>query len=289
MAASHSTSLAPAKPALVSTLTRFERYLFARRGLSQVTVHDYVSAVRRLAPLLGLAPTADAIEWHIEQMHKAGASYSHIVNTSLAIEAYCAFLGRPIKLGRPRKPKRLVRGVLNEAEVTLLIHAARTLREKAMIAVVAYAGLRNRELGRLRNSDVNLSGRYLFVRGTKPQKDRHANIAAPCAAVLAEYMRERGGGPDDLLFVCLRSGKPYVQQNLRKLIRTTAKRAGLAKRVYPHLLRHALATNMLRRGAHLLAIKEQLGHAFVETTMIYVHSDPELTQQHYQMYAPSYL
>ncbi len=289
MAASHSTCPAPGKPALASTLTRFERYLFARRGLSAVTVHDYVSAVRRVAPLVGLSPTVGAIERHIEQMHKAGASYSHIVNTSLAIEAYCAFLGRPIKLGRPRKPRRLVRGTLSESEVTLLIHAARSLREKAMIAVVAYAGLRNRELGRLRNSDVNLSGRYLFIRGTKPQKDRHANIAAPCAAVLGEYMRERGGEPNDLLFVCLRSGKPYVQQNLRKLIRTTAKRAGLGKRVYPHLLRHSLATNLLHRGAHLLAIKDQLGHAFVETTMIYVHSDPELTQQHYQMYAPSYL
>jgi integrase/recombinase XerD len=289
MAATHSTSPAPAKPALASTLSRFERYLFARRGLGTVTVHDYVSAVRRLTPALGLAPTVGAIERHIEQMHKAGASYSHIVNTSLAIEAYCAFLGRPIKLGRPRKPKRLVRGTLSEAEVTLLIHAARTLREKAVIAVIAYAGLRNRELGRLRNSDVNLSGRYLFVRGTKPQKDRHANIAAPCAAVLGEYMRERGGGPDDLLFVCLRSGRIYAPQNVRKLIRTTAKRAGLAKRVYPHLLRHSLARNLLHRGAHLLAIKDQLGHAFIETTMIYVHSDPELTQQHYQMYAPSYL
>jgi integrase/recombinase XerD len=289
MAATHSTSPAPAKPALASTLSRFERYLFARRGLGAVTVHDYVSAVRRLAPKLGLAPTVGAIERYIEQMHKVGASYSHIVNTSLAIEAYCTFLGRPIKLGRPRKPKRLVRGTLSEAEVTLLIHAARTLRERAMIAVIAYAGLRNRELGRLRNSDVNLSGRYLFVRGTKPQKDRHANIAAPCAAVLGEYMRERGGAPDDLLFVCLRSGRVYAPQNVRKLIRTTAKRAGLAKRVYPHLLRHSLARNLLHRGAHLLAIKDQLGHAFIETTMIYVHSDPELTQQHYQMYAPSYL
>ena len=289
MAASHSISPPPAKPALASPLTRFERYLFARRGLSAVTVHDYVSAVRRLVPSLGLAPTVSAIERHIQQMYKAGASYSHIVNTSLAIEAYCAFRERPIKLGRPRKPKRLVRGTLSEAEVTLLIHAARTLRERAMIAVVAYAGIRNRELGRLRIADVNLSGRFLFVRGTKPQKDRHAHIAGPCAAVLAEYMRERCGNPGDLLFVCLRSGKPYAQQNLRKLVRVTAKRAGLAKRVYPHLLRHSLASALLHRGAHLLAIKDQLGHAFIETTMIYVHSDPELTQQHYQMYAPSYL
>lgn len=53
--------------------------------------------------------------------------------------------------------------------------------------------------------------------------------------------------------------------------------------------RHSLATNLLHHGAHLLAIKEQLGHAFVETTMIYVHSGPKHTKLQYRMYAPSYL
>jgi len=48
---------------------------------------------------------------------------------------------------------------------------------------------------------------------------------------LAEYLRERGGQPSDLVFVCFRSGKPYSQQNLRKMIRTAAKRADLKKRV----------------------------------------------------------
>ena len=107
--------------------------------------------------------------------------------------------------------------------------------------------------------------------------------------LLAEYMRERGGKPGDSLFVCLRSGRPYAQQNLRKMVRTTARRANLKKRIYPHLLRHSLATNLLHRGAHPLAIKEQLGHAFVETTMIYIHSAPEHTQLQYRMYALSYL
>lgn len=267
----------------------FERYLYARRGLSEVTVHNQVSAIRRLAPKIGIKPTPRAIDKYIESIHKNGASYSHITNTCVAIESYCAFLRQPIKLGRPAKPKRLVHGTLTEAEVTLLIHAARTLREKSMIAVLAYGGLRNRELGRLRICDVNLGNGYLFVRATKPQKERNAHIAPACVSVLAEYLRERGGQPNDLLFVTLRGGKRYEQQCLRKMIRAAAKRAGLAKRVYPHLLRHSLATNMLRRGAHLLAIKDQLGHVFVETTMIYIHSDPSLTEQHYKMYAPSYL
>jgi integrase/recombinase XerD len=271
------------------TLVRFARHLHARRGLCEVTVHNYVSAIRRLAPLIGIKPTPKAIEQHIERMHKSGASYSHIVNTSIALESYCAFAGRPIKLGRPRKPRHLVRGTLSEAEITLLIAAARTLRDRAMIATLAYAGLRNRELCRLRIRDVDLAGQTLHVQATKTQKDRYTHIAAPCVSVLAEYMRERGGQVSDMLFVCLRSGRPYRQQNLRKTIRTAARRAHLKKRVYPHLLRHSLATNLLHRGAHLLAIKEQLGHAFVETTMIYVHSSPEHTQLQYRMHAPSYL
>jgi integrase/recombinase XerD len=270
-------------------LGRFARYLYARRGLSEVTVQNYVSAIRRLAPVIGLEPPAKAIEQHIEQMHKAGASYSHIVNTSIALEAYCAFCGHPVRLGRPKKPRHLVCGTLSEAEITLLIAAAQSLRERAMIATLAYAGLRNKELCRLRIRDVDLGGQTLHIEATKTQKDRYAHIAAPCVSLLAEYLRERRGRPGDFLFVCLRSGRPYAQQNLRKTIRTAAQRAGITKRVYPHLLRHSLATNLLHRGAHLLAIKEQLGHAFVETTMIYVHSNPDHTRMQYRMFAPSYL
>ena len=272
-----------------STIARFARHLHARRGLSEITVQNYVSAIRRLVSVIGIQPTSRSIEQHIERMHKTGASYSHIVNTSIALEAYCAFVGRPIKLGRPKKPRHLVRGTLSEAEITLLIAAGRSLRERAIMATLAYGGLRNRELCRLRIRDVDLGSQTLHVQATKTQKDRYTHIAAPCVNLLAEYLRERGGQPADLLFVCLRSGRPYVQQNLRKMIRTAAKRASLAKRVYPHLLRHSLATNLFHRGAHLLAIKEQLGHAFVETTMIYVHSSPEHTQLQYRLHAPSYL
>ena len=97
------------------------------------------------------------------------------------------------------------------------------------------------------------------MRATKTRKDRYTHSAASCASLLAEYMRERGGHAGDMLLVCLRSGKPYRQQNLRKTIRTAARRAHLKKRVYPHLLRQSLATNLIHRGAHLLAIKEQFG------------------------------
>ena len=93
------------------------------------------------------------------------------------------------------------------------------------------------------------------------------------------YLRERSGQAHELLFVTVRGQRPYAPQVLRKLIRAAAKRAKITKRVYPHLLRHSLATNMLNRGANILMIKDQLGHAFVETTMIYLHAARERIQK----------
>lgn len=113
--------------------------------------------------MISLKPMPKAIELHIHRMHKSGASYYYIVNTSIAFEAYCAFVGRPIRLARAKRPRHLVRGTMSEAEIALLIAAARTLRDRAMIATLAYAGLRNRELCRLRIGDVDLAGQTLHV------------------------------------------------------------------------------------------------------------------------------
>lgn len=103
-------------------------------------------------------------------------------------------MGWPIKLGHPKEPRHLVHGTLSEAEITLLIAAARTVREWAMIATLAYAGLHNRVLCRLHIHDVDLSGQTLHVQATNTQKDRYAHIAAQYVSVLAEYMRERAAG-----------------------------------------------------------------------------------------------
>jgi integrase/recombinase XerD len=283
MADTHSTET------LSSVLSDFSRYLYARRGLGDITVSNHINCIRRLAPTLGVAPTIEEVEQYIMNMRKSGASYSHVVNTSVSIERYMEFRGTPITLGRPRKPRRLIRGTLSEAEITLMIAAAKNLREKAILSLLAYSGIRNRELCNLRIGDIDVAHQVLQVHATKTEKDRTVAISGSCIALLIDYLRERGGNPDDLLFVTIRHGDPYQPQVLRKLVRKLAARAGIHKRAYPHLLRHSLATNLLNRGANLVAIKEQLGHVFVDTTMIYVHSAPERMQMEYRMFAPSYM
>ena len=286
MAAAHSTVCdSTCNP----NLSGFARHLYTQLGLGDVTVRNYLSCIRRLEPLLSLQPTAEACEDHLAAMRRRGASYSHQVNTAIALERYMSFLGTPVTLKRPKKPRRLVRGTLSEAEVTLWINAAKNLREKAILSLLAFSGLRNKELCRLTIEDVDIANQRITVRDGKGHKDRDAAIAPSCVTVLLEYLRERNGQPHEPLFVTVRHHTSYHPQDLRKLVRQSAARAGLHKRVFPYLLRHSLATNLLHRGAHLLAIKDQLGHAYVETTMIYLHSDPARMQMQYRMFAPSYL
>lgn len=62
--------------------------------------------------------------------------------------------------------------------------------------------------------------------------------------------------------------------DLRKMVRVLARRAKIGKRVFAHLFRHSLATNLLNRGVSLIMIKDQLGHAFIDSNLRYLHAIP---------------
>lgn len=74
----------------------------------------------------------------------------------------------------------------------------------------------------------------------------------------------------------------------QKNSQTSRKKRGIKKRVYPHLLRHSLATNLLKRGCGLIGIKEQLGHAHLRTTEEYIHSLKAVARQEYDKALPEY-
>lgn len=68
-----------------------------------------------------------------------------------------------------------------------------------------------------------------------------------------------------------------------------AEGAGIRKRVCPHLLRHSLATNLMHSGTGILAIKQQMGHGHLTTTMRYLHGDPERLKQEFLVHVLDYL
>ena len=149
------------------------------------------------------------------------------------------------------------------------------LRDRAFIELLYATGLRVTELVSLGTTSLNLDAGYLTTLG-KGSKERLVPIGDEAVAWVARYLRE--GRPQLLrgraatrLFVNARGGSALSRLGVWKILKEYGLRAGLGRRLSPHVLRHSFATHLLDRGADLRAIQMMLGHSDLSTTQIYTH------------------
>jgi integrase/recombinase XerD len=267
----------------------FEQFLTVSRGLSDVTIQGYVSSVRRMEKTLGEEPTHEQLNQYIYSLYASGCSYAHKTNTALSLERWTEYKGYPIRFGRQKKPRQIMKETLTEAEVSRLIFSAgKNMRDKAMITLLAYSGCRNKELCNIKVKDFDFGRNTVRIIRGKGSKDGLVNISSDCTNILLEYIHKYSRLPDDFLFETYQKNQ-MTMGAVRKQIRVIAKRAGINKRVYPHLLRHTLAANLLIRGASIMLIKQQLRHTAFETTLCYVNSIVFGEKNQYDKFAPSYI
>ena len=264
----------------------FEQFLTVSRGLQPVTISNYVGSVRRMKKCLGDNPTHEQLNQYVHELYSSDKSYSHKTNTALGLERWAEYQECPIKFGRQRKPRQIVKDTLTEAEVTKLIFSANGVRNKAVIALLAYSGCRNKELCNIQVSDFDANRNTIRIIKGKGMREGLVNISPSCSGILSEYVRLYQ--PSDFLFNT-QQGKQMTMWAVRKLIKVTAQRAGIMKRVYPHLLRHTLAANLLLRGANIVLIKQQLRHCHLETTLCYINSIVFGEINQYEKFCPSYI
>ena len=155
------------------------------------------------------------------------------------------------------------------------VATARGLRDRAFIELLYATGLRVSELVSLGTANLNLEAGYLTTKG-KGAKERLVPIGDEAAAWVARYLHE--GRPNLLrgraatrLFVNARGGSGLSRLGVWKILKAYGTRAGMGRRLSPHVLRHSFATHLLERGADLRAIQMMLGHADLSTTQIYTH------------------
>jgi len=259
-------------------------------SLSKTTIEGYRRSLRMALRQIGSCmPSVDEVRRYMLGLRENGYSPSHVNNTSLALEKYMGFIGREIKLPRVKRAKSIVNDILTEGEIARMLAATKNSREKVIIAILAYSGIRNRELCNLRVGDVDMDNGILRVIGGKGGKNRLAYIPRECVKLISDYLKDYPREEDDYLITTLVNGQQYGGGDLRKLVRTIAGRVGIAKRVYPHLFRHSLACNLLARGASLMTIQMLLGHEHLQSTLIYVRSTPQRVQNEYVYFVPSYL
>lgn len=267
----------------------FEQFLIVRKGLQPVTVEGYVGSYRRMSKVLGDYPEKEQVEKYIFSIYTSGYSYAHKLNTMLGIEKYMEFIGRPIRFGRQKKPRPIIKNTLTEAEITTMIFNCQDIRQKALISLLAYSGIRNLELCKLKVGDVLITQNAIRVINGKGLKDGISQIAPECTEILIRYLNEFSREQDSFFFTTLQKKNRLATGDVRKWVKVIAKRACIGKRVFPHLLRASMTSNMLLRGADIISLKNQLRHAWLETTLSYANSIVFVEKNQYQKFCPSYI
>lgn len=270
-------------------MKEFEMFLVARVGLMPITVKGYLGSVKRIIRVIGENPDNYTLEKYVSDLYTSDYSYNHKINTVLALEKYLQFIGRPTKFGRQRKPKPIIKDTLTEAEVSRLIFSSKNSREKAMIILLAYSGIRNLELCNLKVKNCLLNQNTIRIIQGKFAKDGLCEITPECSKAIMDYLRDYPRGEEEYLFTTLVKGHRMGTGDIRKFTKVLAKRAKIEKRVYPHLFRHSLTANMLLRGADIISLKNQLRHSWLETTLHYANSIVFVEKNLYQKFAPSYV
>jgi len=268
----------------------FYEYLQYEREYRPVTIEGYKNVLPRVLRHLGtLSPKPKQVKEYLIAMRKKGYSASHLNNTTNIIENYLLFLGKRFKkLDRVKKPKPTIKDTLTEGEVARLIAAGKDSREKAMMALLAYTGVRNREFCNLKKVDVDLEKGIVRIIDGKGGKNGISYLAREGIQVISKYLNEYLRKDENYLFTTLVRGNQYTGWDLRKRVKVVAKRAGIDKRVYPHLLRHSLATNLVRNGASVVTVQNQLRHSNLEITAVYIKAFPQRVQDEIQFFVPRY-
>jgi site-specific recombinase XerD len=242
-----------------------------RRNYSSETIRAYLFAVKDFATYFHKRPDLLRQE-HLRQyqlhlLNDRKLSVDTIVGRIAALRFFFGkVLRRPcrdIDLVYPKRPERLP-VILSEEEVARLIESAATSYHRVILMTLYGAGLRREELCRLKVTDVDSQRMVLHVRQGKGHKDRDVTLSPRLLEVLRDYWKWRK--PKTYLFPSYHSKRreqPINSKTVYHAVCEAARRAGIQKKVYPHLLRHSWATHLLERGTDLRTIQIQGARASV--------------------------
>ena len=162
---------------------------------------------------------------------------------------------------------RRIPAVLSVEEVTLLLRAATAPKYKAAFATAYGAGLRVSEVVALRVGDIDSERMLLRVERGKGGKDRHAMLSPQLLELLRAWWK--AARPQGWLFPGRDPAQPITTRQLNRACHAAAQMATINKRVSLHTLRHSFATHLLEQNTDVRVIQVLLGHANLETTVLY--------------------
>lgn len=300
---------------LVEQKRQFLEYLEIERGRSVKTIENYDRYLERFFAFAKVTQAKDITEEQVREFRlylnrqpgtKIGSRHDPMKRRTqnyylIALRAFLKFLRKrgiaslnPERIELAKVPERSL-DLISTAELERLLSAPAVdtiegKRDRAILELLFSTGLRISELCALSIDDVDLSRDEFSVRG-KGDKVRVVFLSEDAKEMVRAYLRARKD-MDDALFV--RYGKKahigedarVTPRTVQRLLKRYATKAGITRKVTPHVIRHSFATDLLSNGADLRSVQALLGHANIGTTQVYTHvTDAHLREVHKRFHA----
>lgn len=282
---------------------QFLEYIEIERGRAVKTVENYDHYLTRFFQQMDIKKVADINEQNIRDFRlwlnrQAGTNNGSMKRRTqnyymIALRAFLKFLRKreiecvnPERIELAKLPEREL-DLITPGELKRLMEAAhgsgeQEMRDTAILELLFSTGLRVSELCAL-NSDLDLTQDSFSVRG-KGDKVRVVFLSDIAKKAVMTYLNKRKD-MGEALFVNMPVGKAIpsrlTPRSVERILKKYAIKAGITKKVTPHVLRHVFATDLLSNGADIRSVQQLLGHASINTTQIYTHiTDSHLRDIH---------
>lgn len=253
---------------------RFERKIHTS-GRSESTLKNYIRYISQIALHFNCLPTEldhDQIEDYLHGLLRDSTpSDSYFKHTVYGLRFLFRLEGlndKHILLPSIQKEKKLP-VVLSREEVKAMFIQAILLKHRLLLGFLYGCGLRCGEVRSILIKDLDLDREMLLVRQGKGNKDRYVPLGKLLVKGIKNYIESVN--PQTYLFNGSEYDSRYSQRGVQWAVKELSKKAGIKKDVNVHTMRHTYATHLLEDGLDIMSIKNLLGHAHIETTMVYLH------------------
>ena len=253
---------------------------FAINGKATSTLRNYLRCLAHIAihcqcspELLNEEQINDYLH-HCQNLHKT-PSESFFKHTIYGLRAVYKVLGmdnRRIRLPQVKRRNDLP-VVLSKREVRELLGAPKYLKHRLVLAMLYGCGLRSYELCNLLRADIDFDRRTVFIKKQKGKVDRYVPLSPHLARGLKTYFRTENPVKHVFNSQVTKDGAvgPLTTAGIQWVIKECRSKVGTQKKFTAHTLRHSYATHLLEDGMNIMCLKELLGHAHIETTIMYLH------------------